>query len=113
MHPLVRAVLLGTGRLRQLGPDPELDPPYRQAREPPKSRRSERNSVVASDGLGQSVFPKQPLEALLHAVCLRREQPFASDKVSPLKSVAQSSLASRATVLRAGQLVFSSRPEST
>ena len=61
---------------------PSFDPPHLEAREPPQTCRRKRNVVVDSDRLGQPVFPKLRLEPLLHAVRLRREQPFAFHKVA-------------------------------
>src|SRR2546422_243927 len=59
VHPLVPAILLGVGRLDELGLNAEPDPPDRERREPSQRVRGERRAVVRADPLGQPVAVKQ------------------------------------------------------
>jgi hypothetical protein len=62
VHALVSAVLVGTGRLDQLGPDPELDPVDGELGESGDGNGREGDPVVALDDAGKPVDPEEAVE---------------------------------------------------
>ena len=62
VHAFVASVLLRMTGLDALRHDAQLDPTYRQTRQPAHGRRGKRRSVVGADSLRQAMFPEGGLE---------------------------------------------------
>src|SRR2546429_2110436 len=80
VHALVPAILLRMRGLDQLGANPQLDPPHRERREPPKGIRGERRAVIGADPLGEPVAAKEACEHGPTGLDRRLEQAAAAEQ---------------------------------
>src|SRR5690242_21200777 len=67
MHALVSAVLFRMPCGDALRPDTQLDPPYRQTRQPRNRGRGKWRSIIRTDRLRQAVLAKGRFKNRLHA----------------------------------------------
>jgi len=82
VHAFMTAILLGRGRLGELGTDTEPDPPDGQLGEPSESGRGERGAVVGADELRQTVLPEESLENGLRSCVRWMQQSLAAEQVA-------------------------------
>src|SRR5579871_3333650 len=82
MHALVATVLLRSAGHDAVEANSQLGPPDGQPAEPSHGMRSERQTVVCEDGLGQSVLTKTALESLMHGLGPRVREALAAEQVT-------------------------------
>ena len=81
VQPLQPSVLFRVAGLDSLRNDAQLDPPYCQLRQAPKTNACKGRSVVASDRLGQSILPESALKDSLYLRPSGLRKPVADQQV--------------------------------
>jgi hypothetical protein len=82
VHALMAAVLVGTGGLDELGPNPQPEPPDAELREAAERTGGEGLPVIGADPLRQAKGPEEPLEHLLGGLEQRAFEPIAGQEVA-------------------------------
>src|SRR6516225_7352121 len=85
MHPLVPSILLRLSSHDPLGPDAQLDPPYRQPRQPADPERGKRRAVVRTDRQRQAMLLEGRLEDWPHILLVRSRHGLTAQQVTAVR----------------------------